>query len=147
MSAAAACGRTTPETEEVRPVGVAVATARVETLRDVLSASGVVVTSAAGDWTVYAPEAAQVAELPKKDGDAVAVGDLLVRFEIASANQELAARELALADATARVERAKADFTRLSTLYERGIAPRATFEAGSSTARAGTGGSEPVRKA
>jgi RND family efflux transporter MFP subunit len=129
VSALAACGRSAPEAEEVRPVGVAVAAARVDTIRDIASASGVVVTSAAGDWTIYASEAAQVAELPKKEGDVVAVGDLLVRFEIASANQELAARELALADATARVERAKSEFARLSALYDRGIAPRNTFEA------------------
>ena len=127
--AAIGCGRSAPEPEGPHVVGVTVQSARTDTLRDVASASGVVVPSAAGDWTIYAPEAAQVVELPKKEADNVATGDVLVRFEIASATQELAARELAVADATVRAERAKAEFTRLSGLYDRGIVPRATFEA------------------
>lgn len=124
-----ACGGSAPEPEGPRIVGVTAQIARTDTLRDVASASGMVVPSAAGDWTVYAPEAAQIVQLPKKESDSVAVGDLLVRFEISSATQELAARELAVADATARAERAKSEFTRLSGLFDRGIVPRATFEA------------------
>lgn len=111
------------------PIGVSVQQVRIETLRDVFSASGTVVPSPAAELMVTAPDGAQVAELPKKEGDTVATGDLLVRFEIPSLAQELAARELAVADAAARVSRAKTDLTRLSGLFDRGIAPRATLDA------------------
>jgi len=128
LCAAPSCRRAAPENEGPRPVGVTVQTARADTLRDVATASGVVVPSAAGDLTIYAPEAAQVVELPKKEQDPVAAGDLLVRFEIPSLTQELAARELAVVEATQRADRAKADLARVSTLFERGIAPRNTYE-------------------
>jgi RND family efflux transporter MFP subunit len=110
-------------------VGVTVQVARQDTIRDVAAASGVVVPSPAGDWTIYAPEVAQITSLPKKQDDEVAIGDVLVRFEIASLAEELAARQLAVTEARARAERAKTEFARLSALFERGIAPRNTYEA------------------
>ncbi|MCC7010201.1 MAG: efflux RND transporter periplasmic adaptor subunit [Acidobacteria bacterium] len=127
--AAGACRRGAEPAAAAGPVGVSVQAARLETLRDAFTASGTVVPSPAGELTIVAPEAAQIAELPKHEGEAVATGDLLVRFEIPSLAQELAARELAVADAAARVERAKAEVARLSTLVDRGIAARATLEA------------------
>jgi len=126
---ASSCGQPAEETQAEGPVGVSVQFARSETLRDVFTVSGTVVPSPAGDLTVVAPEGAQIIELPKKEGDEVAVGDLLVRFEIPSVAQELAASDLAVAEAAARVSRARAEVTRLSDLFDRGIAPRATFEA------------------
>ena len=129
LLALGACGRRAATEAEAAPIGVTVQLARQEPIRDVVTASGIVVPSAAGDWTIYAPEAAQIVELPKKENDPVAVGDLLVRFEIASLTQELSAREVAVTDARARAERAKAEFARLASLFERGITPRNTYEA------------------
>jgi RND family efflux transporter MFP subunit len=125
----AACRREAPIERAETPVGVSVHVARVQTLRDVFTASGTVVPSAAGELTVVAPEGAQIVELPRKEGEPVATGDVLVRFEIPSMAQELAARELAVAEAATRVSRAKTEAARLSGLFDRGIAPRATFEA------------------
>jgi RND family efflux transporter MFP subunit len=127
---ACGCGRSSSgAATDDRPVGVTVYIVRTDTIRDVASAPGVIVPSAAGEWTILAPEAAQVVELPKKEGDPVAIGDLLVRFEIASLTQELAVRQLAVTEAQSRVDRAKAEFARLTSLFERGITPRNTYEA------------------
>ena len=69
------CGQTEPAAVR-EPAGLTVTTeaVRVDTLRDVANASGQVVPSAAGDWTIVASEVAEIAELPKKAGDAVAIG-------------------------------------------------------------------------
>ena len=128
VGAAGGCRRAEPEDTSERPVGVTVQPVRVETLRDVAMASGTVVPATASDWTVYAQEAAEIVELPRKEQDQVATGDLLVRFEIPSLTQELAARELAVGEATARAERAKAEETRITQLFEKGIASRQMYD-------------------
>lgn len=122
-------GKSEPAAEDVRPFGVNVHVVRAELIRDVASASGTVVPSTSGDWTIYAPEGATVAELPKGETDAVAVGDVLVRFDIASLTQEVAARQLAVTEANSRAERAKTELTRLSGLVDRGLVPRNSYEA------------------
>ena len=126
---AAGCRRSEPEAAAEQPVGVSVQAARRSSIRDAATASGLVVPSAAGDWTIYAPAAAQIARLPVKENDPVSAGDVLVQFEIASVTQELNVRQAAVAEATARADRAKAEFTRLSELFERGIASRNAYEA------------------
>jgi RND family efflux transporter MFP subunit len=88
-----------------------------------------VVPSPAGEWTIYAPAAAQIARLPVKENSPVNAGDVLVQFDIATVTQQLNIRQAAVAEATARADRAKAEFTRLSTLFERGIAARNSYEA------------------
>src|SRR5262245_47375802 len=75
------------------PVSVSVQDARTETLRDVFVASGIVVPSASTDWSVTASEPARIAELPKNEGDAVETGDVLVRLEIPTLNDEIAAAD------------------------------------------------------
>jgi RND family efflux transporter MFP subunit len=126
----AGCGRNAgPATDEVRPFGVNVHVVRTETIRDVASASGTVVPSTSGDWTIFAPEGATVAEIPKQETETVAIGDVLVRFDVASIAQEVAARQLAVTEASNRAERAKTEVARLSSLVDRGIVPRNTYEA------------------
>jgi RND family efflux transporter MFP subunit len=110
-------------------VGVTVQAARTGPIRDVATASGTLVPSAAGEWTIFATEPAQVLSLPRQEGDVVAVGDILVEFDIASLTQEVNARQVAVADAATRADRARTEFTRMSTLFERGIASRNAFEA------------------
>jgi membrane fusion protein (multidrug efflux system) len=123
------CRRNTGATADAdAPIGVTVQTVRMETLRDVAAASGTIVPSTAADLTIYAPEAARIVELPKHENDTVAIGDVLVRFEIPSVMQELAARELAVGEAQARAERARANFARLSDLYAGGLAARTAYE-------------------
>ncbi|MEO7190933.1 MAG: efflux RND transporter periplasmic adaptor subunit [Vicinamibacterales bacterium] len=110
-------------------IGVTVQAARVETLRDVVTASGTIVPLAAADWTIFAPENAEITELPVKEGDTVAAGAVLVRFDIPSATQEMSTLQLDLIEATARLDRAKADLTRKTALFERGITSRNDYDA------------------
>jgi RND family efflux transporter MFP subunit len=109
-------------------IGVAVATAHTGALRDVVSAPGTIVPSASSDWSVVSGEPAQVAELPKKEGDAVHTGDLLVRFDVPAVAQQLAAHELSVSEASARLDRAKAESARLENLFAQGLMARNTFE-------------------
>jgi RND family efflux transporter MFP subunit len=94
----------------------------------VASAPGTVVPAAAGDWTIYAPAQAEIAELPKAEGDLVERDDLLVRFEIASQTQALAAMQLDVLDAEAAFERAAAEHARQSDLFERGLVARNSYD-------------------
>jgi len=128
---AAGCHRGT--TSEAAGAGdavpVTIRTLRAETLHDSVTAPGTVVPSSAGDWTITGNEPSEIAELPKKEGDQVAVGDLLVRFEVASFSQELAARQVAVLNATTRLDRAKAEVARQSDLSSRGLTPRNAYDA------------------
>lgn len=123
-----ACGRPEPAAEAEKPIGVSVQLVARQSIRDAATASGLVVPAAAGEWTIYAPSSAQIARLPLKEQDPIAVGDVLVQFEIASVTHELNLRQAAVTEATARSDRAKAEFTRMSGLFERGIASRNAFE-------------------
>ncbi len=114
--------------EETSTLGVLIHVAKPGTIRDVATASGTVVPAAAGDWTIYAPEVAEITELPKAQGEAVASGDVLVRFDIASRTQELAALQLELMAAEQSLERAAAELTRQATLVERGLVSRSSYE-------------------
>ena len=129
LTCAWACGGSS-ETEggDASVLGVTVHTVKRESLRDVARASGVVVPSAAGDWTVFAPDTAEIVEIPKAEGEAVKAGDVLVRFDIASHTQEIAALELQAIAAEQALERAAADLKRQSELADRGIVSRNAFE-------------------
>jgi RND family efflux transporter MFP subunit len=111
-----------------------------ETLRDVATAPGTVVPAAAGDWTIYAPDVAEIAELPKAAGDTVTTGDMLVRFDIASRTQELAALQLETIAAEQALERAAADLARQTSLLDRGLVSRSSFE----SSRAAHAGAQSV---
>ena len=124
-----ACRRAESQPEADRPTGVSVQPARRQSIRDVATASGLVVPSAAGEWTIYAPGSSKIERLPLKENDPVAAGDVLVEFDIASVSDELNRRQVAVAEASGRADRAKAEFTRVSGLFERGIASRNAYEA------------------
>jgi RND family efflux transporter MFP subunit len=130
---AAGCGGGadgSPPTVENNATSVTTAAARIDTLRDDLVATGVVVPSVGADWTVYAPQAGLVAELPKALGDPVAVGDLLARFDILSISQEISAKQTLLTLATQRADEAKQHADQLERLWEQGLIARNELEAG-----------------
>jgi RND family efflux transporter MFP subunit len=128
--ACAGCRRSAePAAETPRAPVVTVAVARVDTLRDIATASGTVVPAASGDMTVYATAPAEIVELPKKEADTVAAGDVLVRFEVAAVTQELAALQLEVLDATNQADRARSELTRQSSFLERGLTSRNAYEA------------------
>ena len=126
---ATACGRNDPPPPETQTIAVTVQPARLETLREALTLPGTAVPSALGDFTVVAPESAEILELPHAEGAAVKDGDVLVRFEIPSLTNNLVARQTDVTEATQRVDAARAELKRLNGLQEKGIIPRNTLEA------------------
>ena len=73
-----------------------------------MTVPGVIAAAPGADWTIIAPDAGRIAELPKAEGDAVKTGDLLVRFEVPAIANEIAARKADVTQAGARLEAAKA---------------------------------------
>jgi RND family efflux transporter MFP subunit len=135
--AAGACRRNDPqEATTTNTIVVTGQPARLETMREVISLPGLVVPSAAADHTVVVAEPAQIVELPRAEGDLVQAGDLLVRFDIASITADVQARQLEMAEATSRLERAKAEATRLTSLNERGLIARNQLDAAQSAVSA-----------
>lgn len=116
------------------PVSVSVQDARTDTLRDVFIAPGVVVPSASTDWSVTASEPARIAELPKNEGDAVETGEVLVRLEIPTLNEEIATADVAVAEARTRLSNANAEVAKLAPLFESGVVSRQMFDAAKATA-------------
>src|SRR6185436_3330847 len=130
LIADAGCSRKEePAPEGGGAVSVTTAVARVGTMVDRVTASGTVVVARAAELTVYAPESAEIVEMPKQEGETVQPGDLLVRFDIASLTAALSAAELVAANASTRVETAKAELAKTTALSDKGVIPRATLEA------------------
>lgn len=127
---AAGCGNAgAPAYERPTATVVTVATAQIRELRDVANAPGVIVPAAVADLTVYAPEMAEIVDLPVQADQPVEAGDVLVQFDIASLNQELAAAELGEIEAQARLDRARTELSRQTDLFERGITSRMAHDA------------------
>jgi RND family efflux transporter MFP subunit len=125
LIAATGCRKTAvAEEDAAAPLAVETQTVRLETLRATVSGPGVVTPAAMADWTIYPQETGRVAELPKAEGEAVKPGDLLVRFDFANLGAELSARESEITTATARVDAAKAQLSKVSAMYDRGYSAR-----------------------
>jgi RND family efflux transporter MFP subunit len=127
----AACGeRAVEQIETAAAVPVVVETAKIQPLVGKIVASGLVTAAPGAELTVMAPESARIAEMPHVEGEAVKAGDLLVRFDLPNLVSDVAAKRAAVAQATARLEAAKANLTRLSGLLAQGVAaPRDVEEA------------------
>jgi RND family efflux transporter MFP subunit len=126
---AGACTHTA--VEEVETTAAAPVTAiRVarQTVEGIVTATGSVAAAPGFDWTITAPEAARIVELPKAEGDTVKPGDLLVRFEIPSLATDVATRRAEVQQAQARVENAQASVDRLTTLVQHGVAAQKELE-------------------
>jgi len=100
----------------------------VQTLRDTVTVAGQVVPASNTDWRIRAPQDGMIAELPHGIGEAVAAGDLLVRFDVAALTQNFNARQAAVSDAAARAATARSEVSRLTSLFEQGIIPRNDLE-------------------
>jgi len=126
LLAIAGCSKPALEqAETTAAVAVSVETAVLGRIDSTISATGVVQPAPGGDWTITAPEAARIAELPKAEGDTVKAGDLLVRFDIPSLPAEVEARKSSVLQAQAQLTRATQDVNRLTPLVEKGVsAPR-----------------------
>jgi len=119
----AACSKAEVETVETAgPMFVRAEPVKVESIQTSVTVTGTVAPSPGADWTITAPDNGRIVEMPKAEGDVVKEGDLLVRFDVPSLAAEVAARISETASATARVQSAKANVTRLDGLLARGIA-------------------------
>jgi RND family efflux transporter MFP subunit len=128
VGAAACTKQAAEETESEAPVPVTVATAMSGSIRGLLHATGVVNPAPDAELIVVAPEPARIAEIPKAEGDRVAKGDVLVRFEIPSAAAEVQRQGAEVQRAEAALANAKANQVRQRELFDRGIAARKDVE-------------------
>lgn len=129
LAVTAGCAREAPEevaSEAVVPV--VAEPARLGDITAVVRATGTVTPAPGAELIVVAPEAARIGELPKAEGDRVAAGDLLVRFEIPTASADVARQRSEVARAQAQIANARAAQTRAKDLFERGIAARKEME-------------------
>lgn len=129
LCAATACTKHSVEQVETAAAApVTIVTVSPQTVEGVVTAGGVVAAAPGADWTITAPEAARILEMPKAEGDRVKTGDLLVRFEIPSLSTDVATRRAEGQAAEARVENADANVKRLATLVEHGVAAQKELE-------------------
>ncbi|MBI4886220.1 MAG: efflux RND transporter periplasmic adaptor subunit [Acidobacteria bacterium] len=129
LAAAAACGQ--PPAEEVESesvVPVKVVPAANGSIRGVVHATGIVTPAAGAELVVLAPEPARIAEITRAEGDRVARGDVLVRFEIPSAMAEVDRQAAEVQRAQATVASAQAGRARAQALFDRGVAARRDVE-------------------
>ena len=126
-SAAIACKKAAPPpSPERQETMVAVGAVPAETagIRAVVHASGIVTPAEGGEFLVVAPEPARIAEVTKAQGDTVTSGDILVRFELPSATQNVARLTADLAGAQAQLENSRINQAKLRDFSERGLIPR-----------------------
>jgi len=129
--AALAAGCSKPPVEEVETKAAApvtTVTVAPQTVEAVVTATGVVAAAPGADWTITAPDHARIVEMPKAEGDRVAPGDLLVRFEIPTLATDVTAHRGEAQAAEAHVENAQANVTRLTTLVDHGVAAQKDLE-------------------
>jgi RND family efflux transporter MFP subunit len=129
LLAATACSKpAVEETESEAPVPVKVEAAATGSIRGLIRATGVVAPAPEGELIVIAPEAGRIAEIPRAEGDRVARGDVLVRFEIPSLPAEVQRQTAEVQRAQAALANAKANQARQRELFDRGIAARKDVE-------------------
>ena len=83
--------------------------AETRSIRTSVRASGVVTPTEGAEFLAVSPEPARLIEITKTEGAAVAAGELLVRFELPSATQDLTRVRAELASAQAQLERQPSD--------------------------------------
>lgn len=127
--AVTACGKpAAEETESQAPVPVKVEEAMTGTIRGVLHATGVITPAPEAELIVIAPEAGRIVDIPRAEGERVAKGDVLVRFEIPSLQAELQRQTAEVQRAQSALATAKANQARQQQLFDRGIAARKDVE-------------------
>lgn len=128
IAGTAACKRTAPAgaaVPEVTIVPVAAEPAQTGRLRAVIHASGIVMPADRAEFLAVAPEPARIIEITKREGDSVGGGEILVRFDLPSATQELARQQAEVQRAQLLLESARIAHTRARDLVGRGMIARA----------------------
>ena len=123
------CSKEAPEDVESQTiVPVTVAAAQTGSITATIHATGLVTPAPGAELIVVAPGSARIAEIPKGEGDAVRRGDVLVRFEIPTAQAEASKQRAEIARAQARLTNARAAQARATDLFNRGVAARKEVE-------------------
>jgi RND family efflux transporter MFP subunit len=126
---APACHKDPPEeVETTAAVPVQVALARRGTIVSYVRVTGTIDPAPGADWTVTAPEKAQVAEIRYATGDVVRKGAVVARFDAPPLRADLATRSSEASQAQARLDNARRNHERLGALLEKGIASRKEVE-------------------
>lgn len=112
--------------EEVVPVGAI--RAEIAGIRAMVHASGLVVPAEGAEFLVRPPEPGRVLEIAKAQGDPVSSGEIVARFELSSAAQDVTRLAADLASAQAQFENARINQARLREFVERGLVPRRDLE-------------------
>jgi cobalt-zinc-cadmium efflux system membrane fusion protein len=123
----AACNRQPPpaaEPPQEAAIPVAAVPASTGSLRTTVHATGVVRPTEGAEFLVVSPEPARVLEVTKNEGDRVASGEVLARFDLPAATQEATRQRAELARAQADMERARQAHARIVDFVERGLVPR-----------------------
>jgi RND family efflux transporter MFP subunit len=129
LATAIGCSKPTAETTTSEaPVPVKVAAAMTGSIRSLIHATGVVAPAPEGELIVIAPDPGRIAELPRAEGDRVARGDVLVRFEIPSLPAEVQRQTAEVQRAQAALASVRFNQTRQRELFDRGIAARKDVE-------------------
>lgn len=128
--AVAGCRRDTPKVverqETIVPVGAV--TAQRAAIRAVLHVSGIVVPAQGGEFVVLAPEPTRLVDVMKAAGDVVKSGDILARFDLPSAAQNVSRLSAEVAAAEAQVENTRVNRDRVRGFVERGLVARRDLE-------------------
>ena len=128
--AVAGCRRDTPKVverqETIVPVGAV--TAQRAAIRAVLHVSGIVVPAQGGEFVVLAPEPTRLVDVMKAAGDVVKSGDILARFDLPSAAQNVSRLSAEVAAAEAQVENTRVTRDRVRGFVERGLVARRDLE-------------------
>lgn len=127
MGAVPACTRAAPAPEPVDEVTVVPVTARpaeVGGLRAVIHTTGIVTPAQGAEFLATPPETARVLEVAKAEGDRVAAGDVLVRFDAGAASAGVARQRADLASAQALAENARIAQGRIRDFVDRGLIAR-----------------------
>lgn len=127
LAGAAGCRQTVePATQERDdlPVPVGAVAAERAGIRAVVRASGTVTPAEGAEFLAVAPEPARITEILKAEGDAVNSGDVLVRFDLPSATQEVARLAADVAAAEAQFENARINQQRVADFVDRGLVAR-----------------------
>jgi RND family efflux transporter MFP subunit len=98
--------------------------AEIGSLRAVIHSTGIVTPAQGAEFLVVPPETTRILDVTKAEGDQVASGDVLVRFEAASANANVARQRAELAGAQALDENARIAQQRIRDFVERGLVAR-----------------------
>jgi RND family efflux transporter MFP subunit len=129
--AATSCRRSAPPEDagdESAVVPVAAQPVNSGSLRAVVRVTGVVVPADGAEFLVVSPESARVLEITKAVGDPVASGEVVVRFELATAAQNLARQQSEVARLQAQLESARVAQARARDFVARGLIPRLDLE-------------------